>query len=126
MKSKKEYYFAMITVLSTGTYQLYKKDPLRILTLNGKKKFLWEKSRDATGQLRFWTPQDNIEELSASGAFRLYDVKKETDLTDGMHLELFVGEGDWEGYLLKDKLPNAKRKECDIVKTDECITKCAC
>lgn len=78
------------------------------------------------GKLSLLMLPNKTEALSASGAFRLYDVKKEADLTDGMHLELFVGEGCWDGYLLPDKLPNVKKKVCSIVKTDEYITKCAC
>lgn len=116
----------MITVLQTGTYQLYKQDSTRLLTLNGKKRYLWQKNHGPTEYLTLLPRQERTAELSASGAFRLYDVKKETNLTDGMHLELFVGEGCWERYLLPDKLPNVKAKVSDIVKTDECITKCAC
>jgi len=57
------------------------------------------------------------------GQFRLYDVKDEPKLTDLIHLELFVGGGLWQGYLLPTGLPTDKDKRNRIIPTDELITR---
>jgi hypothetical protein len=39
-----------------------------------------------------------------------------------MHLELEVGEGYWQGYLLLSGLPNDDHKRARIIPTTETIT----
>lgn len=63
---------------------------------------------------------DNILTL---GRYRLYKVKSEPRLTDLLHLELFVGDGIWQGYLLPNGLPTLKYNKKKIVPTPEVITK---
>ena len=64
-----------------------------------------------------------VDHLLAVGNYRIYDVRDEKNLTDLMHLELFVGEGLWQGYLLPTGFPNEKKKRNRIIPTRELITK---
>ena len=56
------------------------------------------------------------------GRFRLYVVEDESKLSDQMHLELEVGEGHWQGYLLLSGLPDDTHKRARIIPTIETIT----
>ena len=59
----------------------------------------------------------------ASGKYRLYKVKDEPNFVDLFHLELLVGEGVWQGYLLPTGLPTAEKKRNRIIPAKEVITK---
>lgn len=59
----------------------------------------------------------------AIGKYRIYEVKDEDKLTDTVHLELFVGEGNWQAYLLITGLPKGEHKRVRIVPTAEIITR---
>lgn len=61
--------------------------------------------------------------ILAIGKYRLYEVKDEPNLTDLHHLELYVGDNTWQGYLLTTGLPNEKKRRSRIIPTDEIITK---
>lgn len=56
------------------------------------------------------------------GAYRLYTVNDEPKISDHIHLELEVGEGNWQGYLLLSGLPNEKHQRVRIIPTTETIT----
>lgn len=56
------------------------------------------------------------------GEYRLYDVTDEPELSDLLHLELEVGRGQWQGYLLLSGLPDAHHPRARIVPTKEIIT----
>jgi hypothetical protein len=51
----------------------------------------------------------------------MYLVKDEPNLSDLTHLELLVGEGVWQGYLLPIGLPNGVKRR-KIIPTKEIIT----
>ena len=53
----------------------------------------------------------------------LYKVKDEPNFVDLFHLELLVGEGVWQGYLLPTGLPTAEKKRNRIIPAKEVITK---
>lgn len=55
------------------------------------------------------------------GRYRLYDVDDEPNLSDQIHLELEVGNGKWQGYLLLSGLPNMQKKRGRIIPTGEVI-----
>jgi len=63
-----------------------------------------------------------IDHKLAVGRYRLYDVEDEPKLADHQHLELFVGDGQWQGYLLLTGLPTEKKLRSRIVPTNELIT----
>lgn len=60
--------------------------------------------------------------ILSMGEYKLYSVKAEPDLSDHLHLELDVGEGRWQGYLLLTGLPDDHHKRARIIPTRETIT----
>lgn len=56
------------------------------------------------------------------GKYRIYTVEDEPELVDNMHLELEVGEGQWQGYLLLTGLPDSHKKRSRIIPSNEIIT----
>ncbi len=56
------------------------------------------------------------------GEYRLYDVDDEPKLSDLQHLELEVGRGAWQSYLLLTGLPTDDKKRARIIPTVEFIT----
>ncbi len=114
----------MIKLINEGNYQLIEtKGQTKILTLNNKKTFAWV-NLDEIGEILVSSHKKHItDNLLAIGKFRHYDVKDEPGLTDLEHLELFVGSGKWQGYLLTTGIPTEKNKRKRIIPTDEIITK---
>lgn len=55
------------------------------------------------------------------GEYCLYEVEDEPQLSDNPHLELEVGNGVWQGYLLLTGLPDAHKKRGRIIPTVEII-----
>jgi hypothetical protein len=114
----------MIKLLQEGQYKLIEtKGQTKILTLDGKKTFAWVNAADIGEILVTSHKSHKTDNILAIGRYRMYDVKKEPDLTDLYHLELHVGNGTWQGYLLPTGLPNEKKKRNRIIPTDEVITK---
>jgi hypothetical protein len=56
------------------------------------------------------------------GDYHIYDVTDEPELSDTLHLELEVGKGAWQGYLLLTGLPDTHKKRTRIIPTNETIT----
>ncbi|OGI95105.1 hypothetical protein A2917_01820 [Candidatus Nomurabacteria bacterium RIFCSPLOWO2_01_FULL_42_17] len=56
------------------------------------------------------------------GHYRLYNVDNELYLHDQTHLELEVGRGRWQGYLLLSGLPNDSKIRGRIIPTGEVIS----
>lgn len=114
----------MIKVLKTGNYKLIEtKDQTKILILDGKKTFAWVNIK-AIGEILVTSHKTHkADAILTVGKFRLYDVTDEPKLSDQLHLELSVGEGVWQGYLLPTGLPTNKKKRNRIIPTVEVITK---
>lgn len=115
--------YTMITVIKTGDYRLVgTKGKTMLLILDGTQVFSWI---DATGFgdiLGVSHAQHDRGRIFAIGKYRLYDVQDEQGLTDVEHLELMVGKGTWQGYLLPTGLPDEKEKRKRIIPTEERIT----
>lgn len=113
----------MIRLIDQGYYHLLEtKGHTKILTLDKKKVYAWVNAEDI-GEILVTTHRSHIvDHLLAAGKYRLYEVKNEFSFTDGLHLELFVGEGLWQGYLLPTSLPNDIKKRNRIIPTNETIT----
>lgn len=113
----------MIRLVQKGQYKLIEtKGQTKILFL-WKKAYAWTYAAD-TGEILVISHTPHVtDHLLAEGGYRVYEVKGERQFHDMVHLELFVGEGVWQGYLLPTGLPtdNAKRKR--IIPTKEIITK---
>ena len=56
------------------------------------------------------------------GRYHIYGVTNEPDLSDQTHLELEVGKGSWQGYLLLTGLPDTHKIRTSVIPTREVIT----
>lgn len=114
----------MITVVKTGSFILTEtKDQTKILTLDNKHTFAWVNVKNI-GEILVASHKDHIADAILSvGNYRMYDVKDEPLLSDQLHLELAVGNGVWQGYLLPTGLPKGKKLRNRIIPTKEVITK---
>lgn len=113
----------MIRLLKDGAYKLIEtKKQTKILIMD--KNAIYQFWHLPVGEIIISTYEKDIfDSIFSYGRYRLYEVKKEKDLTDHMHLELFVGNGIWQGYLLPTGLPTEKKKITTIMVTEEIITK---
>ncbi len=114
----------MIKIVAQGTYHLIEtKGHTKILTLDRKKTYAWVNAEDI-GEILVTTHKSHeVDHLLSAGNYRIYDVKDEDNIADLLHLELFVGEGLWQGYVLPTGLPNDEKKRNRIIPTKELITK---
>lgn len=113
----------MIKTIQKGEYTLIEtKDQVKILTLDGKKSFAWINAQGIGGLLVVSHTSHKADQILAIGKYRMYEVKDEPHITDLIHLELMVGEGKWQGYLLLTGLPSGAKKRNRIVSTHELIT----
>lgn len=114
----------MIKTLRDGFYKLIEtKNQTKILILDEKDTFAWINVSGIGEVLVASHKSHSIDAVLALGRYRIYGVKDEPDLTDLLHLELFVGEGKWQGYLLTTHLPTRTRTRSRIIPTKETITK---
>lgn len=114
----------MIQLLDEGAYELIEtKGQIKILTLDKKKSFAWINAKGIGEILVVSHTSHKADCILSVGKYRLYKVKNEPHLTDLIHLELFVGNGQWQGYLLLTGLPTDKKKRNRIIPTTEVITK---
>ena len=114
----------MIKILKTGDYQLTEtKGETKILRLDGKYIYAWINAKDIGELLISSHDTHATDSILAVGKYRLYDVKDEPEITDLHHLELLVGQGKWQGYLLPTGLPTEERKRKRIIPTKECISR---
>lgn len=114
----------MVKLLESGRYELVETETnLKVLMFGSTKAFLWKNS-GCSGKLEYikFDPNQICCTLAVNN-YRLYDVVSESNLTDGVHLELFAGKKKWQPYLLSKGLPNVKNKKKPISKIDDVITK---
>ena len=114
----------MITLLTRGSYHLIETHGhTKILVLDKKTSYAWIVAGEI-GELLVTSHKSHaVDHILSLGKYRLYHVHNENAFTDTTHLELFVGEGIWQGYLLPSDLPNDDKKRTRIIPTKEIITK---
>ena len=113
----------MLKIVDHGCYHLYESSEQdKILIMDKKRTYRWKKLHDSGEIISGSAKNSESDHLLAIGKYRLYTVKDETDLSDGDHLELFIGDGKWQGYLLPLGLPLNKKINYQILATDEIIT----
>jgi hypothetical protein len=113
----------MIKLLKKGKYSLVEtRSDVKVLKLSGKA-FVWIFTR-SIGEMLVTTHRGHkTDQKLAKGEYRIYKVSAdEPDLVDTMHLELSIGEGDWQGYLLPTGFPKDKKTRSRIIPTTELIT----
>ncbi len=112
----------MIKLTQQGNYVLVStKDHKTLLSLDGTH-YLWSYAPKIGDLLTFSKHEHASDYVMARGNYRLYTVKNEATLVDLEHLELAVGRGKWQGYLLLTGLPTASKLRSRIVATEEIIS----
>lgn len=112
----------MIKLLDEGDYKLLEtKGEIKILTLD-KATFAWVDLPGIGEVLVTSNKPHETDTVLALGKYKLYDVADEPKLSDQKHLELSVGEGAWQSYLLPTGLPKGKKVRSRVIPTKEVIT----
>lgn len=113
----------MIQVLARGKYKLIEsKNDTKTLVFDHERTYAWITAANI-GEILVTSHKDHKEDnLLAVGNYRLYEVKDEPKFTDQEHLELQVGCGYWQGYLLPHGLPTDEKTRNRIITTHEIIT----
>lgn len=112
----------MITLLTSGLYKLMEtKGQTKILYLDDTV-YAWIQPADIGEILVASHKKHAADTLLAVGEYRLYDVRDEPRYSAHEHLELEVGNGVWQGYLLLTGLPTRAKKRRRIIPTTEVIS----
>lgn len=112
----------MIILIKSGEYTLVEtKGQIKILILD-KKTYAFINAGDIGEILVFSNKKFTKDLILAKGIYRVYKVKNEPNLTDLIHLELFVGKNTWQGYLLPTGFPSNSKKRSRIIPTSELIS----
>lgn len=113
----------MIRFIAEGDYSLIEtKGQTKILILDASV-FAWVPVADMNEILIASHKKHKTDHILSLGNYRMYDVKDEPKLSDHIHLELSVGKGEWQGYLLLTGLPTEAKKRSRIVPTHEIISR---
>jgi len=112
----------MIKLINKGSYKLVgTKDHHKMLYL-GEQGYMWTYAKRIGELLTFSKHIHEPEYILAQGVYNLYKVKNEPEFVDLLHLELSVGKGKWQGYLLLTGLPTRAKIRSRIVPSEEVIS----
>lgn len=112
----------MITLLKTGHYKLIEtKHHTKVLYLD-KASYAWVEPKNIGEILVVSHTMHKTDCVLSVGTYKLYHVDDEPNLTDLNHLELSLGDNQWQGYLLLTGLPDDHKKRSRIVPTTEIIS----
>lgn len=113
----------MISVLQRGVYKLIETiSKTKILIFDNKDDYAWINAGKIGEILVISHKKHKAGYILCMGNYRLYSVKGEDDLSDQQHLELSIGPGYWQGYLLPTGLPTDENIKNKIIPTKELIT----
>lgn len=111
----------MIRLLKSGQYKLIEtKHQTKILYLD-RKVYAWINIAHIGEVLIVSRKPHKTDCILSIGQYRLYDVQDEPHLADHIHLELEVGENEWQGYLLLTGLPDSRKTRGRIIPTYETV-----
>jgi hypothetical protein len=111
----------MVRFVDGGPFRLMETNHgIKLLELNHKT-YAWIVAPHIGSLLIYSVHPHKIADVLSRGHFRLYDVIDEPRLTDTWHLEVEVGEGGWQGYLLLTGLPDSMDTRKAITPTHELI-----
>ncbi len=112
----------MITRVKSGRYKLIEtKKNTKILYLDNHT-YAWVEPIHI-GEMLVVSHKVHVTDCVLSvGDYCVYDVDDEPTLSDQLHLELNVGDGAWQGYLLLSGLPDSRHKRARIIPTQEVIS----
>ncbi len=112
----------MIRTIKQGEYQLLEtKAQTKILLLGGET-YAWINAHGIGEILVASHNPHETDTILTLGDYKLYGVEDEPKLSDQQHLELEVGQGMWQGYLLPTGLPKDNKKRSRVIPTSERIT----
>lgn len=112
----------MIQALRRGQYKLVEtKKRIKVLYLDNEI-YAWVEPLEVGEILVVSHRSHTPDRVLSKGHYRLYDVEDEPTLYDLNHLELEVGMGRWQSYLLLTGLPDNHHKRGRIIPTAETIT----
>lgn len=112
----------MITLQRSGLYKLIEtKANTKVLYIDTDV-YAWVEPTNIGEILVFSHNAHKTDCILSMGRYRLFVVKDEPKLSDHIHLELEVGEGHWQGYLLLSGLPDDNHKRGRIIPTHETIS----
>ena len=113
----------MIRVVTKGEYMLLKTcDDRTLLLLEENDPVMWIADSGCADLLEICDKAYSTKCVIVYGNYRLYEVKDESYLTGWEHLELTVGKGRWQGYLLPHGLPSGGKRRREIISTEELIS----
>ncbi len=113
----------MIKLLESGNYILGERaDLTKVLELSDLGSFAWVNAQGIGEILATSTKHHKSDYVLVLNKYRLYEVKDEPEFTELLHLELLVGKGVWQGYLLPTGFPNSQKTKSRIIPTNEVIT----
>jgi len=113
----------MIKLIKKGKYSLIEtRNDVKILRL-GRKAYVWIFSKSIGEMLITTHKSHKTDQKLAKGEYRVFEVKDELDYIDQLHLELAIGEGDWQGYLLPTGFPKNVKTRSRIIPTNEVISR---
>jgi len=112
----------MVSIMRQGSYKLTE-SRLQIKALYLDSSSYAMLFIDALGEMIATArePKPSDYTLSA-GHYRLYDIVDEPDMSEGLHLELEVGDDIWQGYLLPNGLPDKGSIRGCLLPTHELVT----
>lgn len=113
----------MVKLIKYGDYKLIETKHLtKVIFLDQRGIYAWVNAEEIGEILVSSYKQHEADYILAVGKYRLYKVTGEPVLVDTWHLELSIGGGSWQGYLLPNGLPNSVKKRTRIEPTKELIT----
>lgn len=113
----------MITMIKKGLYRLIETYNNTKILLLDHEVYAWIYAKNIGGLLVLASIPKRFTDVISEGAYHLYDVFNEPELTDLEHLELQAGNEKWQGYLLLSGLPEEDHPKSRIIPTGELIRK---
>lgn len=112
----------MINLVKTGSYRLIEtKADTKILFLDSDE-FAWINAKGIGEILVVTRKEHETDAVLSVGEYKLYEVDDEPGITDLMHLELEVGNGQWQSYMLTTGIPDNSKKRARIIPSKKSIT----
>lgn len=113
----------MIKRVETGIYRLTETPHrMKLLSLSRHGKYILTGIEGIGDILAVTRRPHRIHATLSAGTYHVYDVIDEPHLSDQLHLEVEVGAGQWQGYLLPTGLPSGDKLRSRIIPTHEVVT----
>ena len=113
----------MITRIETGIYKLTETPHrMKLISLSRHGKYILTGLEGIGDILAITRRPHRVHAVLSTGAYHVYSVEAEPHLSDQLHLELEVGHGQWQGYLLPTGLPDGEKLRSRIIPTHEVVT----